>query len=144
MTDANLPGEEELNSLFLTAPEKRVEYFMKRVALTKEVWLILSDDQVLEIQNSEGKWIIPVWPYDGYAKRFETEVCKEINNTSILRYPLQKFIDLSKRMIADEYSTIGVFPSTDQTVRELSIEQFERWIASELDRVERYPDPKFF
>ena len=64
----NISGKEFENVLRLR-PEKRYEYFIKKVADWQEIWSLWKDGWVL-MGDANHTEIVPVWPHPMFAEAF--------------------------------------------------------------------------
>ena len=62
----NLNGKEFENVVHLP-PQKRYEYFVKKVADWREVWSLWNDGWVL-MGDKDGDEMVPVWPHALFAE----------------------------------------------------------------------------
>jgi hypothetical protein len=65
-----IPREKEFEAMLGAEAKKRYEYFIHRVCDTRKVWG-LHDGGWASLGDGDRK-LIPFWPHDAYAARFQT------------------------------------------------------------------------
>lgn len=103
----NINGK-EFESVSHLRPEKRYEYFIKKVADWQEIWSLWKDGWVLMGDESQTE-VIPVWPHPIFA---EASATGEWLGYTPKKIPLEEWLTKWTPGMEKDHRMIAVFPVT--------------------------------
>lgn len=104
--------EKELATVSGLTPEKRYEYFIKKVADYEEVWSLYKDGWVLS-QDDFGNTLFPIWPKEEFA-----ELCavNEWSKSEIKAIDLYEFIENLAPSLKKDGIKFDVFSNNESSI----------------------------
>jgi uncharacterized protein DUF2750 len=127
----NVNGKEFQNVIQL-APERRYEYFIKKVADWQDVWGLWDEGWAM-MADDQGVQSIPVWPHRVYAEACGHEQWLGYLPKNITLHEwLEKWIP---EMISDN-QTVEVFPSPSGTAVVVEPKRLRADLEEELKKME--------
>ena len=125
-------SEEKMRAVLSLPAPKRYSHFVKVAADQDCIWGLYSDGWAL-METDEGGKVFPVWPAEGYAQLFTTDLWKTYTPRKIA---LSGFFNELIPLLKSTGTKVGVFPvDADKGV----VADFETLVADlrqELGRVE--------
>ncbi|WP_077415939.1 DUF2750 domain-containing protein [Chryseobacterium sp. JV274] len=123
----------EIENILKLEPFKRYEYFIKKVADFEQLWTIIDQDGNYIISEIDEFSLISFWSAEEFVALYlekDWEDCKPIKLT---------LDDLKEDMfdiINSENYLINVFPVNGISGFVVSLEEFDRDLQEELDKIE--------
>ena len=127
----NMNGKEFDNVVHL-APEKRYEYFIKKVADWQEVWSLWNDGWALMGDNKRGE-VIPVWPHPVFA---EAVAVGEWLNYKPKKINLDEWIAKWIPGMEKDHRMVAIFPVSQSQTTTVSPFKLKNDLEEELQQYE--------
>ena len=122
-------SDEEFAHVIAVKAPKRVEYFVKRVADSEELWGLRDEDGWLALGDDEGNDLFPVWPAERYAAAYAAEQHAEERPE---RIPLEEWLDEYLPGFAEDGVQVAVFPIPSGQGVVLKPEELRAFLDDEL------------
>ena len=65
-------SKQELETVTALSPEKRYNYFVKRICDWEQVWTLYEDDYIVLNEAKNGKLYILLFPFKDFAEHYAT------------------------------------------------------------------------
>lgn len=105
-------NEKELVTVSGLTPEKRYEYFIKKVADYEEVWSLYKDGWVLS-QDEFGNKLFPIWPKEEFAKLWAVS---ELSKFELKAIDLYEFIENLAPLLKKDGIKFDVFSNNESSI----------------------------
>lgn len=139
MNIGDIPEDLEVEAVFSATSEQRRKYFFERIMYTGSVWLILIEENPLELKRENGGWTIPIWPFETYSKRYTDKFCRHFSKIEFFSQEIGQFLINANEFIEQEYSTISIFPGRNNTAIEYTVEELSNQIQKMKAEYTRIP-----
>lgn len=103
-------NDPEYANVVRLGPDKRYEYFVKKVCDWEEIWSIKDVNGWCQMGSSDGRECVPVWPAHRYAQAFCVSEWKDC--TAVL-IPLEKWIRSWIPGMEKDGKCVAVFPTSE-------------------------------
>ena len=126
-------NQKEIENILKLEPFKRYEYFIKKAADFEQLWTIIDQDGNYVISGIDEFSLISFWPAEEFVTLYlekEWEDCKPIKLT------LDDLKGDVFEIINTENYLINVFPVNGRSGFVVSLEEFDRDLQEELDKIE--------
>ena len=121
-----------LNDVLTLDCESRYDVFLSMVAETREVWILVNDQQeFLLIEADDGEQYVPIWPSADLAQPYINDSTQPLTAKS-LSLPL--FLNRWITGLANDELSIGVLPKLGDDVWITSPAELKRDIQDEIDQ----------
>jgi hypothetical protein len=125
-------NSKEFQNVIRLAPEKRYEYFIKKVADWRELWSLWNDGWVL-MGDKDRQEMVPVWPHPLFAEAFAVGEWLGYKPRRIdLEEWLTKWIPGMER----DHRTVAVFPAGESQTTTASPLKLKGDLEEELEKIE--------
>lgn len=104
----NVNGK-EFNNVTQLSPQKRYEYFIKKVADWREVWSLWSDGWALMGDKDQGE-MVPVWPHAIFA---EASAVGEWLGFTPKKIDLEDWLTKWTPGMEKDHRMVAVFPAAE-------------------------------
>lgn len=92
------------------APEKRYEYFVKKVCDWEEIWSLKDEKGWCQMGSPDGHECVPIWPAQRYAQALCINEWKDCSAVSI---SLEKWIQSWIPGMEKDRRCVAVFPTPE-------------------------------
>lgn len=127
----NVNGK-EFDSVTRLPPEKRYEYFIKKVADWREIWSLWNDGWAL-MGDKDREELVPVWPHPLFA---EASAVGEWLGFRPKKIDLQEWLDKWIPGMENDHRLVAVFPAAESQTTTASPLKLKSDLEEELGKYE--------
>lgn len=128
------PSETEISSLPDMAPAERLSYFLSRALEAEEIWS-LGNSAGWELQERDGRTLVPVWPYLEMARM---NIPADTTSVSPKATSLDHFYQNILPMMIEQQIHIDVLCMPDSAGRLIAASDLYAMLESMLESGEYY------
>ena len=126
-------SKQELEAVTALSPEKRYNYFVKRICDWEQVWTLYEDDYIVLNEAKNGKLYILLFPFKDFAEHYATNT-REMNGVSYKSFELCEFLEtIVKKLQMNKVNHALIFPVADGYGLNVSMEDMVKDIQTELE-----------
>jgi hypothetical protein len=123
-------SDEEFNAVLALPPDRRYDYFVKRVASHGEVWGLRSPEGWVVAEDA-GQSYFPVWPNARFASATAVDAWADAEAKAI---DVDDFTLAWTQKIEDDGMRVAVFPTPDTQGTGVSPARLRRDLEGELEQ----------
>ena len=122
--------EKELESVSKLEPQKRYEYFMKKITDAEKLWTLKNEEGDIALASIEDKILISFWSDEDYAK-----LCKinEWQNYKYYSFNIEELENYFFKLVEEKGYLINIFPVNDKSGFVVNLKEFKRDLYNELE-----------
>lgn len=125
--------KQELEAVTALSPEKRYNYFVKRICDWEQVWTLYEDDCIVLNEAKNGKLYILLFPFKDFAEHYATNT-RGMKGVSYKSFEINEFLEtIIKKLQANNVSNALVFPVANGYGLNVSMTDMVKDIQSELE-----------
>ena len=126
-------SKQELEAVTALSPEKRYNYFVKRICDWEQVWTLYEDDCIVLNEAKNGKLYILLFPFKDFAEHYATNT-RGMKGVSYKSFEINEFLEtIIKKLQANNVSNALVFPVANDYGLNVSMTDMVKDIQSELE-----------
>ena len=126
-------SKQELEAVIALSPEKRYNYFVKRICDWEQVWTLYEDDYIVLNEAKNGKLYILLFPFKDFAEHYATNT-RGMKGVSYKSFEINEFLEtIIKKLQANNVSNALVFPVANGYGLNVSMTDMVKEIQSELE-----------
>ena len=126
-------SKQELEAVIALSPEKRYNYFVKRICDWEQVWTLYEDDYIVLNEAKNGKLYILLFPFKDFAEHYATNT-RGMKGVSYKSFEINEFLEtIIKKLQANNVSNALVFPVANGYGLNVSMSDMVKDIQSELE-----------
>ena len=126
-------SKQELEAVTALSPEKRYNYFVKRICDWEQVWTLYEDDYIVLNEAKNDKLYILLFPFKDFAKHYATNT-RGMKGVSYKSFEINEFLEtIIKKLQANNVSNALVFPVANGYGLNVSMIDMVKDIQSELE-----------
>ncbi|MBF1467172.1 DUF2750 domain-containing protein [Prevotella pallens] len=126
-------SKQELEAVTALSPEKRYNYFVKRICDWEQVWTLYEDDCIVLNEAKNGKLYILLFPFKDFAEHYATNT-RGMKGVSYKSFEINEFLEtIIKKLQANNVSNALVFPVANGYGLNVSMTDMVKDIQSELE-----------
>ena len=126
-------SKQELEAVTALSPEKRYNYFVKRICDWEQVWTLYEDNYIVLNEAKNGKLYILLFPFKDFAEHYTTNI-RGMKGVSYKSFEINEFLETSiKKLQANNVSNALVFPVANGDGLNVSMTDMVKDIQSELE-----------
>ena len=126
-------SKQELETVTALSPEKRYNYFVKRICDWEQVWTLYEDDCIVLNEAKNGKLYILLFPFKDFAEHYATNT-RGMKGVSYKSFEINEFLEtIIKKLQANNVSNALVFPVANGYGLNVSMTDMVKDIQSELE-----------
>ncbi|MBF1488170.1 MAG: DUF2750 domain-containing protein [Prevotella pallens] len=126
-------SKQELEAVIALSPEKRYNYFVKRICDWEQVWTLYEDDYIVLNEAKNGKLYILLFPFKDFAEHYATNT-RGMKGVSYKSFEINEFLEtIIKKLQANNVSNALVFPVANGYGLNVSMTDMVKDIQSELE-----------
>ncbi len=126
-------SKQELETVTALSPEKRYNYFVKRICDWEQVWTLYEDDYIVLNEAKNGKLYILLFPFKDFAEHYATNT-RGMKGVSYKNFEINEFLEtIIKKLQANNVSNALVFPVANGYGLNVSMTDMVKDIQSELE-----------
>lgn len=126
-------SKQELETVTALSPEKRYNYFVKRICDWEQVWTLYEDDYIVLNEAKNGKLYILLFPFKDFAEHYATNT-RGMKGVSYKSFEINEFLEtIIKKLQANNVSNALVFPVANGYGLNVSMTDMVKDIQSELE-----------
>ena len=126
-------SKQELETVTTLSPEKRYNYFVKRICDWEQVWTLYEDDYIVLNEAKNGKLYILLFPFKDFAEHYATNT-RGMKGVSYKSFEINEFLEtIIKKLQANNVSNALVFPVANGYGLNVSMTDMVKDIQSELE-----------
>lgn len=126
-------SKQELEAVTALSPEKRYNYFLKRICDWEQVWTLYEDDYIVLNEAKNGKLYILLFPFKDFAEHYATNT-RGMKGVSYKSFEINEFLEtIIKKLQANNVSNALVFPVVNGYGLNVSMIDMVKDIQSELE-----------
>ena len=126
-------SKQELEAVTALSPEKRYNYFVKRICDWEQVWTLYEDDYIVLNEAKNGKLYILLFPCKDFAEHYATNT-RGMKGVSYKSFEINEFLEtIIKKLQANNVSKALVFPVANGYGLNVSMTDMVKDIQSELE-----------
>lgn len=122
----------EIENVSKLEPQKRYQYFIKKIADFEELWTITDNEGYYVINEIDGKLMFSLWPQEEYVKHFLKSA--DWSDCEICSISLEELESDIYKFIEKENFLVNVFPVNGKSGFVVNLEELKRDLALELDK----------
>ena len=126
-------SKQELDAVIALSPEKRYDYFVKRICDWEQVWTLYDDDYIVLNEAKNGKLYVLLFPFKDFAEHYATNT-RGMKGVSYKSFEINEFLEtIIKKLQANNVSNALVFPVANGYGLNVSMIDMVKDIQSELE-----------
>lgn len=126
-------SKQELEAVTALSPEKRYNYFVKRICDWEQVWTLYEDDYIVLNEAKNAKLYILLFPFKDFAEHYATNT-RGMKGVSYKSFEINEFLEtIIKKLQANNVSNALVFPVANGYGLNVSMTDMVKDIQSELE-----------
>jgi len=126
-------SKQELEAVTALSPEKRYNYFVKRICDWEQVWTLYEDDYIVLNEAKNDKLYILLFPFKDFAEHYATNT-REMKGVSYKSFELCEFLEtIVKKLQMNKVNHALIFPVADGYGLNVSMEDMVKDIQTELE-----------
>lgn len=126
-------SKQELEAVTALSPEKRYNYFVKRICDWEQVWTLYEDDCIVLNEAKNGKLYILLFPFKDFAEHYATNT-RGMKGVSYKSFEINEFLEtIIKKLQANNVSNALVFPVANGYGLNVSMTDMVKDIQSESE-----------
>lgn len=126
-------SKQELEAVTALSPEKRYNYFVKRICDWEQVWTLYEDDCIVLNEAKNGKLYILLFPFKDFVEHYATNT-RGMKGVSYKSFEINEFLEtIIKKLQANNVSNALVFPVANGYGLNVSMTDMVKDIQSELE-----------
>ena len=126
-------SKQELEAVTALSPEKRYNYFVKRICDWEQVWTLYEDNYIVLNEAKNGKLYILLFPFKDFAEHYATNT-RGMKGVSYKSFEINEFLEtIIKKLQANNVSNALVFPVANGYGLNVSMIDIIKDIQSELE-----------
>ena len=126
-------SKQELEAVTALSPEKRYNYFVKRICDWEQVWTLYEDDYIVLNEAKNSKLYILLFPFKDFAEHYATNT-RGMKGVSYKSFEINEFLEtIIKKLQAKNVSNALVFPVANGYGLNVSMTDMVKDIQSELE-----------
>jgi len=126
-------SKQELEAVTALSPEKRYNYFVKRICDWEQVWTLYEDNYIVLNEAKNGKLYILLFPFKDFAEHYATNT-RGMKGVSYKSFEINEFLEtIIKKLQANNVSNALVFPVANDYGLNVSMTDMVKDIQSELE-----------
>ena len=126
-------SKQELEAVTALSPEKRYNYFVKRICDWEQVWTLYEDDYIVLNEAKNGKLYILLFPFKDFAEHYATNT-RGMKGVSYKSFEINEFLEtIIKKLQANNVSNALVFPVANAYGLNVSMTDMVKDIQSESE-----------
>ena len=126
-------SKQELEAVTALSPEKRYNYFVKRICDWEQVWTLYEDDYIVLNEAKNDKLYILLFPFKDFAEHYATNT-RGMKGVSYKSFEINEFLEtIIKKLQANNVSNALVFPVANGYGLNVSMTDMVKDIQSELE-----------
>lgn len=126
-------SKQELEAVTALSPEKRYNYFVKRICDWEQVWTLYEDDYIVLNEAKNGKLYILLFPFKDFAEHYAINT-RGMKGVSYKSFEINEFLEtIIKKLQANNVSNALVFPVANGYGLNVSMTDMVKDIQSELE-----------
>ena len=126
-------SKQEIEAVTALSPEKRYNYFVKRICDWEQVWTLYEDDYIVLNEAKNGKLYILLFPFKDFAEHYATTT-RGMKGVSYKSFEINEFLEtIIKKLQANNVSNALVFPVANGYGMNVSMIDMVKDIQSELE-----------
>lgn len=126
-------SKQELEAVIALSPEKRYNYFVKRICDWEQVWTLYEDDYIVLNEAKNGKLYILLFPFKDFAEHYATNT-RGMKGVSYKSFEINEFLEtIIKKLQANNVSNALVFPVANGYGLNVSMTDMVKDIQSESE-----------
>ena len=126
-------SKQELEAVIALSPEKRYNYFVKRICDWEQVWTLYEDDYIVLNEAKNGKLYILLFPFKDFAEHYATNT-RGMKGVSYKSFEINEFLEtIIKKLQANNVSNALVFLVANGYGLNVSMTDIVKDIQSELE-----------
>ena len=126
-------SKQELEAVTALSPEKRYNYFVKRICDWEQVWTLYEDNYIVLNEAKNDKLYILLFPFKDFAEHYATNT-RGMKGVSYKSFEINEFLEtIIKKLQANNVSNALVFPVANGYGLNVSMTDMVKDIQSELE-----------
>ena len=126
-------SKQELEAVTALSPEKRYNYFVKRICDWEQVWTLYEDNYIVLNEAKNGELYILLFPFKDFAEHYTTNI-RGMKGVSYKSFEINEFLEtIIKKLQANNVSNALVFPVANGYGLNVSMTDMVKDIQSELE-----------
>lgn len=126
-------NSKQIENILKLEPQKRYEYFIRKVADFEELWTIVNEDGDYALSSVYDKTLVSFWSAEEFI---ESNLEEDWSNCKALKLSLDDLTDVVLPYIADNDYLINIFPINGRSGFIVDLEEFSRDFTEELKKYE--------
>lgn len=110
--------------------EKRLSYFLRKVADFEEIWSLHSEDGWVELSDEDGQVCLPIWPHPDFAAAW---VDGQWNDCVPKRVKLDEWLERWTDGLEKDETVLAIFPVDNGEGIILSPNELHEALLAELE-----------
>ncbi len=125
----NIMHSKEIENILKLEPQKRYEYFIRKIADFEELWTIVDENEDYAISSVDGKTLISFWSAEEFIS---SNLDGEFSDCKPIKLSLNDLADNVLDYIGEHGHLINVFPINGRSGFIVDLEEFSRDLSEEL------------
>ena len=126
-------SKQELEAVTALSPEKRYNYFVKRICDWEQVSTLYEDDYIVLNEAKNDKLYILLFPFKDFAEHYATNT-REMKGVSYKSFELCELLEtIVKKLQMNKVNHALIFPVADGYGLNVSMEDMVKDIQTELE-----------
>jgi len=123
----------EFENIISLEPIERYNYFIKKIADSEKLYTLLDENGDYITSEIDGNMLFPLWSAVNFAETCKTQGWQ---NYLIKELDLDDFKNETMKIIAESNFLINVFPIYERTGFVVNLDEFNRDLNEELEKIE--------
>ena len=103
-------SKQEFEAITKLAPEKRYDYFIKRICDWEQVWTLYDDDCIILNEDKKGDLFILLFPFEPFASDYAIKT-EGMQNAVCKSYSIEDFFGpFLEKLLSNNITKALVFP----------------------------------
>ncbi|WP_336690599.1 MULTISPECIES: DUF2750 domain-containing protein [unclassified Chryseobacterium] len=126
-------NQKQIENILKLEPQKRYEYFIRKVADFEELWTIVDENGDYALSSVDDKTLVSFWSAEEFIG---SNLDDEWSNCKTLKLSLDDLTDEVLPYIADNDYLMNIFPINGRSGFIVDLEEFSRDFTEELKKYE--------
>ena len=129
-------SKQEFEAITKLVPEKRYDYFIKRICDWEQVWTLYNDDCIILNEDKKGDLFILLFPFEPFASYYAIKT-EGMQNAVCKSYSIKDFFgSFLEKLLSNNITKALVFPIPNGFGLNVPIKTIKEDVNEELENYE--------
>ena len=126
-------SEQEFDAILKLPPDKRYQYFIKRVCDWEQIYTLYDDNSIILNEDKKGNMSVFLFPFEAFASYYAQNT-DELQSSFCKKIELDKFIEeIIEKLLSHNVVNALVFPVPNGYGLNVSLSQLKEDLKQELE-----------